>query len=261
MPARTRRQRLGQHFLRPGAVARLVEVIAPRPGEVFLEVGTGRGALTLPLLARGARVVGVELDAALAESLRARAPGGATILTGDALHLDLRGLVPRGARVAGNLPYSVASPLLRRLLDLHDHVRDLHVMLQAEVAERVAAAPGSKAYGVLSVLFGLRADLDIPLRFPPGDFSPPPRVRSALLRARFLARPRAPVADSGRFEALVLASFRSRRKTLENNLQDSYPNLKQHLKLLNLEGRRRAETLSVGDFARLSESLGAGRGT
>jgi 16S rRNA (adenine1518-N6/adenine1519-N6)-dimethyltransferase len=111
------------------------------------------------------------------------------------------------------------------------------------------------------VLFGLRADLDIPLRFPPGDFSPPPRVRSALLRARFLARPRAPVADSGRFEALVLASFRSRRKTLENNLQDSYPNLKQHLKLLNLEGRRRAETLSVGDFARLSESLGAGRGT
>ena len=155
----------------------------------------------------------------------------------------------------GNLPYYISSPLLRRLLELRDHVSDLHVMLQDEVAERVAAPPGSRRCGFLSVLFALWADVDIPLRFPPGAFQPPPRVDSAILRVRFLAEPRAEVPDPRHFERVVGAAFAHRRKTLENCLRDSYPNLKEHLRFLNIEGSRRAETLSVVEFARLATGL------
>jgi 16S rRNA (adenine1518-N6/adenine1519-N6)-dimethyltransferase len=248
-------RRLGQHFLRPASVERLLGVVAPRPDDVFLEIGPGRGALTLPLAARAARVVAVELDARLAEGLEAQAPPNVQVVRGDALKVDLGALVPRGARLVGNLPYYVSSPLLRRALELRGHARDAHLMVQYEVARRVVAPPGSKEYGVLSVFFGLWADVDAPLRFPPGAFLPPPKVDSALLRVRFLSEPRAEVADPRSFEALVLRAFARRRRTLENNLQDSYLNLKQHLRLLDIEGSRRAETLSVVEFARLASAL------
>jgi 16S rRNA (adenine1518-N6/adenine1519-N6)-dimethyltransferase len=248
-------RRLGQHFLRSGSVERLLRLIAPGSGDVFLEIGPGTGALTLPLAARAARVVAVEIDAALLERLRAVAPPNVTLVGGDALAVDLAALVPAGARLVGNLPYYVSSPLLRRFLDLRRHVRDLHVMLQEEVARRVAARPGSREYGILSVLYALWAETDVPLRFPPGAFSPPPRVASAILRARFKSVPAARVPDGHAFERLLQQAFARRRKTLENNLQDSYPNLKEHLKLLNIEGSRRAETLSVVEFARLAEAL------
>lgn len=249
-------RRLGQHFLRPRSVERLLRVVAPQPEDVFLEIGPGRGALTLPLAERVRRVVAVELDGRLAAGLRASAPGNVDVVTGDALHVDLAALVPPGARLAGNLPYYVSSPLLRRVLTLRGLARDAHLMLQREVAERVAAAPGSKQYGVLSVFFALWCDVDVPLRFPPGAFDPPPRVESALLRVRFRGEPRAPVADPDAFERLVLRAFARRRRTLENNLQDSYLNLKQHLRLLDIAGSRRAETLSVVEFARLAATLG-----
>lgn len=244
-------RRLGQHFLRPASVERLVRIIAPAPDDVFLEVGPGKGALTLPLAARAARVVAVEIDAALAEDLRRHAPANVEIVTADALAADVRSLVPRGSRLAGNLPYYVSSPLLRRFLSLRDHVRDLHVMLQDEVARRVASPPGSKEYGILSVLYALWSDTDIPARFPPGAFAPPPRVASAVLRARFLPQPRAEVNDPDGFERFLQRAFARRRRTLENNLEDSYPNLKEYLRFLNVEGSRRAETLSVVEFAAL----------
>jgi 16S rRNA (adenine1518-N6/adenine1519-N6)-dimethyltransferase len=248
-------RRLGQHFLRTASVERLLRLIVPRADETFLEIGPGRGALTLPLAAEAGRVVAVELDHRLAEDLRSRVPGNVEVVTGDALAVDLRSLVPRGARLVGNLPYYISSPLLRRFLGLRDHLPDLHVMLQDDVAERVAAAPGSRRYGFLSVLFALWADTDVPLRFPPGAFMPPPRVDSAILRARFRAEPRASVADPVHFERVVRAAFAHRRKTLENCLRDSYPNLKEHLRFLNIEGSRRAETLSVVEFARLAARL------
>jgi 16S rRNA (adenine1518-N6/adenine1519-N6)-dimethyltransferase len=248
-------RRLGQHFLRAASVRPLIETIAPRASDTFLEVGPGAGALTLPLAAEAARVVAVELDGALAARLRARAPANVTVIHGDALRVDLGALVPRGARLAGNLPYYVSSPLLRRFLGLRGHVADLHVMLQEEVARRVASPPGSKEYGILSVLYGLWADVDLRLRFGPGAFLPPPKVSSAVLRARFLPAPRAEVADLEAFERLVVAAFARRRRTLENNLRDSYPNLKENLRLLNIEGSRRAETLSVVEFARLAQAL------
>ncbi|MGE0453840.1 MAG: 16S rRNA (adenine(1518)-N(6)/adenine(1519)-N(6))-dimethyltransferase RsmA [Vicinamibacteria bacterium] len=252
-------RRLGQHFLRPASVEKLVRLIDPRPDDAFLEIGPGAGALTLPLAATAREVVAVELDTALARELAARLPPNARVVTADALGADLEGLVPGSGRLrlVGNLPYYVSSPLLRRLLELRGRAFDLHAMLQEEVADRVASPPGSKAYGVLSVLFGLWAELDVPLRFPPASFSPPPKVESAVLRARFRRAPLAAVDDPGGFERLVHRAFAHRRKTLENNLQDSYPNLKENLRLLKIEGMRRAETLSIVEFARLAERLSA----
>jgi 16S rRNA (adenine1518-N6/adenine1519-N6)-dimethyltransferase len=248
-------RRLGQHFLRPASVERLLRVIDPRADQVFLEIGPGAGALTLPLAARAREVVAVELDSALAARLRERAPANVQIVTGDALRVDLETLAPAGTRLVGNLPYYVSSPLLRRFLDLRPRLRDVHVMLQDEVARRVASPPGSREYGILSVLYALWADTDIPLHFPPGAFQPPPKVDSAVLRARFRLAPRAEVDDPKAFERLVQTAFTRRRRTLENNLQDSYPNLKEHLRLLKIEGRRRAETLSVVEFAQLANAL------
>jgi len=251
-------RRLGQHFLRAASVRRLLDAIAPAPDQTFLEIGAGRGALTLPLAERAREVVAVELDGALADALEGLAPANVVVVRGDALDIDLASLVPRGSRLVGNLPYYVSSPLLRRFLDLREHVTDVHVMLQEEVARRVAAAPGSREYGILSVLYALSARVEIRLRFPPGAFLPPPAVSSALLRARFLAQPAADVADTTAFEAFLQQAFSKRRKTLENNLRDSYPNLKERLRLLNIAGSRRSETLSVVEFARLWAALGRG---
>ncbi len=230
-------------------------MIDPAPGDVFLEIGPGAGALTLPLARRCARVVAVEIDEGLAARLRATAPPNVEVVTQDALVADLRALVPSGARLAGNLPYYVSSPLLRRFLSLHDHVRDLHVMLQEEVACRVASPPGSRDYGILSVLYALWADTELPARFPPECFVPPPKVTSAVLRARFRASPRADVEDLGSFEKFLQKAFSRRRRTLENSLKDSYPNLKEYLRFLNVEGSRRPETLSVVEFAAIWGAL------
>ena len=251
-------RKLGQHFLKAPSVERLLGVVAPAADDVFLEIGPGQGALTWPLAQRAARVVAVELDRRLVPLLRATAPPNVEIIEGDALEMDLGALVPPGSRLVGNLPYYVSSPLLRRILDLRGPVRDAHVMLQEEVARRVASPPGSREYGILSILYALQADVDLPLRFPPGAFRPPPRVSSALLRARFLDHPRAEVDDVGDFEALLKQAFARRRRTLENNLQDSYPKLKEYLRFLNLEGSRRPETLSVVEFVALWRVLKAG---
>jgi 16S rRNA (adenine1518-N6/adenine1519-N6)-dimethyltransferase len=247
-------RRLGQHFLQAAWVEKLLHVIDPRPDQTFLEIGPGTGALTLPLAARAARVVAVEIDAPLAERLRERSIANLEVVQADALQADLGALVPPGARLVGNLPYYISSPLLRRFLPLRERVSDVHVLLQEEVARRVASPPGSKEYGILSVLYGLWAETDIPLRVPPGAFSPPPKVSSALLRARFRP-PRAEVGDPAALQRLLETAFARRRRTLENNLQDSYLNLKEHLRLLNIQGSRRAETLSVDEFAALARVL------
>jgi 16S rRNA (adenine1518-N6/adenine1519-N6)-dimethyltransferase len=248
-------RRLGQHFLREASVEELLRAIAPAADEVFLEIGPGRGALTLPLARRAARVVAVEIDARLADALAAHAPANVEIVRADALAVDLRALVPQGGRLVGNLPYYVSSPLMRRFLALRGHLRDLHVMLQEEVARRIASPPGSREYGILSVLYGLTCDVGIAARFPPGSFVPPPKVSSAVLRARFLSAPRAQVDDLAAFERFLQKAFSRRRRTLENNLQDSYANLKDYLRFLNLEGSKRAEALSVVDLARLWAAL------
>ena len=154
-----------------------VVYIGDLDGKVFaLDLETGKANFAANALTAGGRGKFIREDARrwLARQLRQTAAPNVRIVEGDALKRDLRSLVPPGSRLAGNLPYYVSSPLLRRILDLHHHVRDAHVMLQEEVARRIASPPGSREYGILSILFALWADVDLPLTFPPGAFRPPP---------------------------------------------------------------------------------------
>ncbi|MBK5254749.1 MAG: ribosomal RNA small subunit methyltransferase A [Vicinamibacteria bacterium] len=247
----------GQHFLRHEPAHDLVDLIDPQPDDEFLEIGPGALAITSLLARRCKAVTAIEIDRRLVDQLRGQVPHNVTIIQGDALELDYRALVPPGARLAGNLPYAISSPLLRRFLDHRDHFTDAHLMLQKEVAERVASPPGSKAYGILSVFYALWSDVVIVQRLKPGDFSPPPKVDSAVIRCRFLPGLRHPVGDLKSFESLVRLSFAQRRRTIENNLRLRYPDLKHYFKLVGISEVRRAETLTVAEFARLAEVLPA----
>ena len=222
-----RRQRLGQHFLAPGgAVERVVDAIAPRRGERFLEVGPGRGAITWPLLAAGARLLAVEIDPALVRRLRQIPDASAefTVVRGDILKVDLpelldRELPPgRGIRAVGNLPYSVASPAILKLLSLPERFTDLTLMVQKEVADRILSPPGTRDYGVLTLLCACRALPARLLDLSPGCFQPPPEVRSTLVR--FVPRPPLFPAEEGfaTVAAVVKAAFSARRKRIRNSL-------------------------------------------
>ena len=225
--ARTaRRRRLGQHFLtRPAAIRRVVEGIGPVEGEAIFEIGPGKGALTFPLLAAGSRVLALELDARLAQRLREQGATqpGLRVVDGDILKVGFEALLgewlPSGkARVVGNLPYSVASPAVLRLLARPDLFHDWTLMVQREVADRILAAPGSRLFGVMTLLCAGRAVARRLLDLPPGSFSPPPRVHSTLLH--FSPRPGMffSAEHAAAFERVVKAAFSARRKMLRNTL-------------------------------------------
>jgi len=254
------RKRFGQNFLEPAWVEKVIRAIDPKPDETFIEIGPGRGALTRPLAARAKAVVAYEIDRDLAAELRATLPPNVTIVEGDFLGLetsDLR-LETSPVRVAGNLPYNVASPILFKLSAFYAAgapIRDATVMLQREVADRLIAGPGGKEYGVLSVLMQHRADVSRLLSLPPGAFRPAPKVRSALVRLAFHA-PAPPVRDERAFATLVGAVFTRRRKTLSNALracQGSDP--LQMLTNADIDGSRRPETLTVAEFGRLADEF------
>jgi 16S rRNA (adenine1518-N6/adenine1519-N6)-dimethyltransferase len=217
------RKRFGQHFLEPAWVAKLVAIIAPQADETFLEIGPGRGALTAALAPRVARLVAVEIDRDLAAALAERLPAPVRVVEGDFLDADVAALLAGErlpARVAGNLPYNVATPILARLLAAAEGGRvlaDATVMLQKEVADRVVARSGSADYGPLAVATALDADAEIVLTLPPGAFRPPPKVTSALVRLRFRP-PAVDVGDRAVFERLVRGAFQQRRKTMLNAL-------------------------------------------
>jgi 16S rRNA (adenine1518-N6/adenine1519-N6)-dimethyltransferase len=256
------RKRFGQHFLESSWVPKVVDAIQPEPGDVFLEIGPGRGALTFALAERAAAVVAIEIDRTLAAELRRSAPSNVTVVESDILRIDLAAVVRehaagRPVRVAGNLPYNISSPILFRLIGLFRAgagIGDATVMLQLEVAERLAAGPGSRDYGVLSILASLWADIDLILTLPPGAFRPVPKIRSAVVRLRF-RQPRVDVPDPGSFEALVKALFSHRRKTLSNALKPFAAirgrDAAAVLREAGLDGRRRPETLDLEELARL----------
>jgi len=255
------RRRFGQHFLQPEWAAKVLAAIDPQPGDLFLEIGPGTGALTLPLAARAGRVVAVEIDRDLASELGRRAPPNAHIVQGDLLDVDLPSLVPREAarvRVAGNLPYNVSSPILRRLFALHDadvRMTDATLMLQREVAARLAARPGTREYGVLTVLTARHARVEALLHLPPGAFRPAPKVHSSLIRLQFRASGDHLVLPL-RFEALVQAAFGQRRKRLSNALrrfaEAEGTSAAAALARAGIDPARRPETLTLAEFAALA---------
>ncbi len=217
------RKRFGQHFLEPAWVAKLVAVIDPRPEQTFLEIGPGPGALTKALAARAGWLVAVEIDRDLAAALPERVPGTVRVVEGDFLDTDLAALLAgdrHPVRVAGNLPYNAATPILVKLLESAAGGRlfaDAAVMLQKEVAERVVAQSGSSDYGPLALAVALDADAETVLILPPGAFRPPPKVISAVVRLRFRPPP-VEVGDRAVFSRLVRGAFQQRRKTILNAL-------------------------------------------
>src|SRR5262245_8727374 len=256
------RKRFGQHFLEPAWVDKVIRAIDPRADETFLEIGPGRGALTRPLAARTNAVVAYEIDRDLAAGLRAAAIPNVTVIEGDFLEAarpEPRAPSPGGVRVAGNLPYNVASPILFKLADLNAHgtaIADATLMLQREVAGRLLSPPGTRDYGVLSVRMQHVAAVDLLLKLPAGAFRPPPKVLSSLVRLRFHhADP--PVGDAAAFASLVQAVFTRRRKTLANALLAHVDAscAARALAAAASDGARRPETLSVAEFARLSDAL------
>jgi 16S rRNA (adenine1518-N6/adenine1519-N6)-dimethyltransferase len=271
------RKRFGQHFLEPAWTAKVVAAIDPRPEDVFVEIGPGRGALTRALAARAGRLVAFEIDHDLAAELRQGAPPNVTIVDADFLDVRAEQFPACGGgagriRVAGNLPYSVASPILFKLLALQDagaSIGEATVMLQREVAARLLAVPGSKDYGVLTVLIRQRAEVTSVLNLPPGAFRPVPKVQSTVVRLRF--HPADPAVRNQRvFNDLVKAVFTRRRKTLANALLAYRPAARgqtgarpgpgpglapSRLAEAGLDGRRRPETLTVAEFARLADLL------
>ena len=260
------RKRFGQHFLEPVWADKVVDAIAPRPGDLFLEIGPGPGVLTLRLAPRVSRLTAVEIDRDLVAALAPRLPANATIVAGDVLALDLGQVAPRGGpiRVAGNLPYNISSPILFRVLELASArpVTDATFMLQREVAERITARPGTPEYGVLSVLTQWHAEVSRLLAIPPGAFRPPPDVRSALIRIRFRPPPFR-LSDAALFERMVRSVFTQRRKTLGNALAAFAAEVgtgsTAALTAAAIDPRRRPETLEVIEMARLADTLAAGK--
>ena len=277
-PAHRPRKRFGQHFLSTEWAEKVVRAIEARPGDVFLEIGPGTGALTLPLARTGAPILAVEIDRDLTAKLATRVSGNVTLMTGDFLATDvlpfLAGLEPqrpahsaagadgpRRFRVVGNVPYNLSSPIIFRLIDLYRRngvLTDATLMLQREVADRLLARPGTKPYGALTVSAQLHARISRLLDLPPGAFRPAPKVRSSVVRLEF-GPPAARVLDERLFDRLVRALFAARRKMLANALKQFDPDGPEVLAQSGLDGRRRPETLQVAEFARLAE-LFRGRG-
>lgn len=254
------RKRFGQHFLHdPGVIRRLVQAIEPTPAQVLVEIGPGLGALTGPLLAAAGQLDVVELDRDVVPYLRqlCQDANRLRIHQADALEFDFATLRhdPRRLRIVGNLPYNIATPLLFHLLAQAAHWQDLHCMLQKEVAERLAAAPGSACYGRLSVMVQYRCQVEPLFSLGRGAFKPPPKVESAFLRLRPHPCPPVAVVDETVFADLVRWAFAQRRKTLRNSLR---PYLSEvAIVAAGVDPELRPERLDLADFAALSNALTA----
>lgn len=256
------KKHFGQHFLHErGVIERIVAAIAPRSSDRIVEIGPGEGALTLPLLRAAGRLTAIELDHELIEPLRARAAGigELDIIEADVLKVDLAALADgTRLRIVGNLPYYISTPILFHCLRFADAIADMHCMLQKEVVDRMAARPGGKVYGRLSVMLQLACAVEPLLRVAPGAFRPPPEVESAVVR--LTSRPageRPPAGLAATLDAVVRAAFGQRRKTLANALRGLLT--PDAIRAAGIDPRARAETVSPHGFLALAESVrGAG---
>ncbi len=256
----------GQNFLGDDRhLAAIARAAGAGPGDVVVELGAGLGHLTRHLLATGAQVVAVERDRDLVPVLRAELGDEPRleVLEANAATVDLAALAPPGGKllVVGNLPYHLSTEILFHVEEARAVVRRAVFLLQREVTERVAAEPGGKVYGVISVLLQLWADADVPHRVPAAAFTPPPEVESAVLRLSFRDTPRADPGDPALFRKVVKAAFAQRRKTLGNALGSARLVSKEALAgafaAAGIDPGRRAETLSVEEFAALSRAIAA----
>lgn len=256
------RKSLGQNFLLDlNLTAKIARQAGDLTGCDVLEIGPGPGGLTRGLLSEGARkVLAIEKDQrclpALAEIANAH-PGRLEVINGDALEVDPLAHLTPPIRVAANLPYNVGTELLVRWLTPKDWPpfwQSLTLMFQREVAERIVAQPGSKAYGRLAILAQWRAEAKIALSLPPGAFTPPPKVSSAVVHLTALPEPRFP-ADAAILSRVVAAAFNQRRKMLRASLKGVSPQIEDHLNAAGIPPTERAEQVSLEGFCALARSL------
>jgi 16S rRNA (adenine1518-N6/adenine1519-N6)-dimethyltransferase len=252
----------GQHFLHDRRyVDRIVSAVAPRTEDFVVEIGPGEGALTLPLLAAAGKLTAIELDTDLIPALQARAAaaGELHIIHADVLKVNFSALahshgVPR-LRIAGNLPYYISSPILFHCIEHAAAIQDMHFMLQKEVVDRMAAEPGSKVYGRLSVMLQLACRVEPLFDVPPEAFRPPPKVESAVVRLLPLEPHELHDAQPEHVYAVVKAAFGQRRKTLANALKQLLD--ADAIRRADVDPKARAETLAPADFVRLAKVYGA----
>ena len=255
------RKRFGQNFLHDQSVIeRILDAVDPRPGEHLVEIGPGQGALTKGLLQRCGEMDAIELDRDLLEPLtdQCAAYGRLHLHNADALKFDFRQLQTdaRPLRLVGNLPYNISTPLLFHLLSYGNVICNMHFMLQKEVVDRMAAGPGSRTYGRLSVMLQVRCEV-IPLfDIGPESFDPPPKVDSSVVRLQPRDHPLVSKDQLEDFGDLVSTAFAQRRKTLRNNLKKLLNTNK--ISDLGIDPSRRPETLSLDEFVRLFQATNEG---
>jgi len=255
MNAHRPRKRFGQHFLTdPGVIDAIVRAIDPRADDVIVEIGPGRGAITGPLASEAGHLHCVELDRDLAAALRRRYTNDAdvTIHEADALKFDYAALGD-SLRIVGNLPYNISTPLLFHLLDHRAGISDMHFMLQKEVVDRMAAAPGSKAYGRLGIMLGCHLEVQALFDVEPRCFEPPPAVTSAVVRLSPLPPGCFEITDEQLLGRTVATAFSQRRKTLRNALK-SLVN-ESELAELGIDASLRPEMLDIRDYVALANYL------
>jgi len=249
------RKRFGQNFLTDaGIIQRIIQSVAPRSDQLIVEIGPGQAALTLPLAASGAELHVLEIDRDLAASLERRLQPEANVKIhcGDALQMDL-GAVTEGRRfrLVGNLPYNISTPLLFHVLGWRDLIEDMHFMLQQEVVDRMAARPGGKARGRLSIMCQYHCAITPLFTVPPEAFHPAPSVQSAVVRLVPHPVPPVQIGDMEQFERLVARAFSMRRKTLRNSLRGLLD--AAAIEAAGVDPGLRPETLTLEQFAALAE--------
>ncbi len=249
------KKRYGQHFLHdPGTIERIVRAIAPKPGDRLVEIGPGRGAITAALLAGAGALDVVEIDPDVVPMLLRRCEGRGELRVhlADALEFELRALRGSGPalRLAGNLPYNISTPLLFRLIEQLDAIADMHFMLQKEVVARMAAQPGTSAYGRLTVMLAPHVRVTPLFDIGTGAFAPPPRVQSTFFALHPLREPPFPIPDRAAFARVVAAAFSKRRKTLRNSLRGLLE--PAAIESAGVDPGARPETLSPALFAALA---------
>ena len=263
-------KRLGQHFLRDGrTIQRIIEALAPKAGETILEIGPGTGALTSALVESAARVIAVEFDSKLAPLLSERFAGSANfrLVMADALTTDFCAeiLPAHTARLVANLPYNISTAILQRLIAQRTCFKEMVLMLQREVVERVLAEAGTTDRGFISVLVEAYCEAEKLFDVAPGAFRPPPRVWSSVMRLKFRPRINAELADEKLLWETVSAGFAQKRKTILNNLRSSSGRLQDRLKRnggasivlckAQIDLKRRAETLTLEEWGRLVRAI------
>jgi 16S rRNA (adenine1518-N6/adenine1519-N6)-dimethyltransferase len=254
------KRHLGQNFLfDPSILRRIVEVSGVTSSDTVVEIGPGHGRLTRLLSERAEKVIAIELDEELYSRAKAEVADcdNVALVHGDALKYPYGGL--GSFKVVANIPYYLTTQLLFTLLESGKGLLSMTLTLQQEVAERIVAKPGTKAYGALSIAVQYRARTALAFTIPAGAFRPVPKVDSAVIHVMLHEKPPVALHDEGLFRRLVRGAFSQRRKTVSNALKASFPDIKEHLKGVGIEPTRRPGTLSIEEFAALANSLCEGR--